>query len=453
MVKLTFYGGANEIGGNKILLEDKGAKIYLDFGQSFDFGEDYFYEWLQPRKVNGLEVMFEFDLMPKVQGIYSEDVLRFTKIKYKKPKVDGILISHGHSDHVGHLPYLDTKIPIYMGHGTKTIYDTYSALYPGFTPKLDNHNVNLFKSSDKFKIKHLTVDPTHVEHSIPGAYGHIIHTSKGPVVYSGDFRLHGPKSGYTEEFIKKCKKAKPYAMLIEGTRMEKEQEHNFTEKEVGQKVDKIVKGCEGTVFAYFSMSNIDRFFSFYKTAKKNGRILVVNINFAYILDCLQGKISGLPNPRKDIYLKVYHHLAGSCTFCAKDYHRLYERNYIDNKVTYKDIKKSPKKYIVHMNFTKLMELVYIQPKNAEFIYSSSEHFLEGEDNKKEKEVMMNWMKHFGIKFHKAHCSGHADKKGLQRVIEEIRPKILIPIHTTAPKEFEKLHKDVKLPKKDENIEI
>ena len=38
MTTLTFYGGAGEIGGNKILLEDKDAKVYLDFGQSFDFG-------------------------------------------------------------------------------------------------------------------------------------------------------------------------------------------------------------------------------------------------------------------------------------------------------------------------------------------------------------------------------------------------------------------------------
>ncbi|MFP3950475.1 MAG: hypothetical protein ACLFUZ_05320 [Candidatus Micrarchaeia archaeon] len=48
MVSLTFYGGAGEIGGNKILLEDKGAKIYLDFGEEFNFGEGFFYEWLVP---------------------------------------------------------------------------------------------------------------------------------------------------------------------------------------------------------------------------------------------------------------------------------------------------------------------------------------------------------------------------------------------------------------------
>ena len=69
MTTLTFYGGAEEIGGNKILLEDKGAKVYLDFGQSFDFGEDYFFEYLSPRTANGLEVYFEFGLVPRVREL------------------------------------------------------------------------------------------------------------------------------------------------------------------------------------------------------------------------------------------------------------------------------------------------------------------------------------------------------------------------------------------------
>ena len=53
MVKLTFYGGVNEIGGNKILLGDKGTKIF-DFGQSFTFGSEFFTSWLQPR---GLSIL------------------------------------------------------------------------------------------------------------------------------------------------------------------------------------------------------------------------------------------------------------------------------------------------------------------------------------------------------------------------------------------------------------
>ena len=50
MVKLTFYGGVNEIGGNKILLEDKKTKTFFDFGQSFTFGSEYFTGWLSPKR-------------------------------------------------------------------------------------------------------------------------------------------------------------------------------------------------------------------------------------------------------------------------------------------------------------------------------------------------------------------------------------------------------------------
>ena len=102
MVSLTFYGGAGEIGGNKILLEDKNAKIYLDFGEEFDFGEDYFLNYLKPRKANGLEVYFEFNLLPKLKNLYSKKMLEKTDITYLKPDIDAVIISHSHSDHMGH---------------------------------------------------------------------------------------------------------------------------------------------------------------------------------------------------------------------------------------------------------------------------------------------------------------------------------------------------------------
>lgn len=75
MASLTFYGGVNEIGGNKILLEDKGTRILLDFGQSFSLGSDYFAGWLQPRAVNGLGDYFEFSLLPKIRGVYAREQL------------------------------------------------------------------------------------------------------------------------------------------------------------------------------------------------------------------------------------------------------------------------------------------------------------------------------------------------------------------------------------------
>ena len=53
MTSLTFYGGVNEIGGNKILLEDQGTRVFLDFGMSFGQSGIYFSEFNQPRKCNG----------------------------------------------------------------------------------------------------------------------------------------------------------------------------------------------------------------------------------------------------------------------------------------------------------------------------------------------------------------------------------------------------------------
>jgi ribonuclease J len=96
MPSFTFYGGAGEIGGNKILLETGKARVYLDFGESFDFGADYFYEWLEPRSVNGLECYFEFGIIPKIARLYSKDALRFTDLPYAKPDIDAVFISHHH---------------------------------------------------------------------------------------------------------------------------------------------------------------------------------------------------------------------------------------------------------------------------------------------------------------------------------------------------------------------
>jgi len=122
-------------------------------------------------------------------------------------------------------------------------------------------------------------------------------------------------------------------------------------------------------------------------------------------------------------------------------------------ITYKEIKKNPKNYVMFLGFFKLMELIYIQPKNADFIYSMSEHFLEGEDNEEMRTVLENWMKHFKINFHKAHCSGHAPKSDIKKIVTTINPKILIPIHTENAEAFKEFHSNVKIVKKGERIEV
>jgi hypothetical protein len=73
--KLTFFGGVKEIGGNKILLEDKGTRIFFDFGMSFGKRGKFFEEFLTPRTANGIGDFINMGLIPDIPGLYREGLL------------------------------------------------------------------------------------------------------------------------------------------------------------------------------------------------------------------------------------------------------------------------------------------------------------------------------------------------------------------------------------------
>ena len=109
LLLITFFGGVDEIGGNKILIEDKGTKIFLDFGQSFAFGSEYFTGWLSPRAINGMDDYFEFGLLPMIPGLYAEAQLTSTDLTYQEPDIGAIFLSHAHFDHVAPICALVVK--------------------------------------------------------------------------------------------------------------------------------------------------------------------------------------------------------------------------------------------------------------------------------------------------------------------------------------------------------
>ena len=155
---------------------------------------EYFSAGIETRGVNGLGDYFEFDLMPKIKGLYSEDELETTNLKYSKPEIDAIVLSHYHWDHMGRISFVDPEIPVYCGETTALFQEAYGS--SGGSP-LDDHKLITFRTGDKKKIHGVEIIPIHVDHSIPGAYGFIIHTSAGPIVYTGDLRFHGQKGSMT----------------------------------------------------------------------------------------------------------------------------------------------------------------------------------------------------------------------------------------------------------------
>jgi len=439
VTSLTFYGGINEIGGNKILLEDKGVRVFLDFGQPFTMGEDYFTSWLQPRAINGLGDYFEFDLLPKIEGIYSQEQVKFTDLLYTEPQIDAVFLSHAHMDHIGHIIFLDEKIPIHCGEGTKLFIKALEETSP--RANCGKHPYETFRTGRKIVLGHLEIEPIHVDHSIPACYGFIIHTSSGAVVYTGDLRVHGPRSDMTEEFMQRAQESEPVAMVNEGTRMvEVERRKNYSEAQVEELSNKIVSRTKKLVCITHYGRDMDRFRTFYNIAKNNGRKMIISPKKAYLLDKLvDDKRLDLPDPLKDDSILVYFRRKKSGCFEEKDYYR-WERKFIDKMVNYKFVHEHQSEIVMDLDLFQFTELIDIRPAPlSHFIHSMSEPYSEEEIK---ADVMHNWLEHFKIKFHQLHASGHMNRKQITKLIKHVRPKRLFPVHTENPHLFKKVQENV-----------
>ena len=441
MVKLTFFGGVNEIGGNKILVHDKKTKVLFDFGQSFNFGMEYFTGWLSPRTINGLGDHFEFGLLPKVRGLYAKEKLAFTDLQYADPEVDAIFLSHAHFDHVTHICFTDPQIPVYLGVGAKLFLESMEET-SSFCD-YGNHDYRTFRTGKKIKVGDIEVEPIHVDHSIPAAYGFLIHTSEGTIAYTGDLRMHGTRRDLTDDFVQKAKESEPAALICEGTRMAlKEKRKNHSEAQVEQLSNGIVTSTNKTVFVTHYSRDMDRFRSFYNVARRNGRRMVISPKTA----CLLSKLIGderldLPDPLKDENILVYYKRKKSGAFDDADYFA-WEREFMTKMVTYEFVNENQSKLIMDLDFYQLGELIDIKPERGScFIHSMSEPFSE-EDI--QDEVLHNWLDHFGIQFHQLHASGHLNKEQIESLINEIQPKKIYPVHTENARLFKKISDRVQL---------
>ncbi|MFQ6054337.1 MAG: MBL fold metallo-hydrolase, partial [Candidatus Bathyarchaeia archaeon] len=328
MASLTFFGGVGEIGGNKVLLEDGDTRVFLDFGESFTMGEEYYTGWLSPRRVNGLGDYFEFDLLPELRGLYAEDQLQGTGLEYIEPEYDAVFLSHAHVDHVSHIRFLDPQIPVYLGAGTMLFME--AAEETGGYAGYGEHPYRLFRTGDRIEVGDVEVEPVHVDHSIPAAYGFIIHTSSGAVVYTGDLRRHGPRSDLTDDFLERAEEAEAAALIAEGTRMVVEEgRRNYSEREVKERGAEIVSGTEGLVLVTHYSRDVDRLRTFYQVAEEEGRRLVISPKIAYLLERLQDDPRlDLPDPRRDDGILVYYRRKKTGSFKETDYYR-WERRFMD----------------------------------------------------------------------------------------------------------------------------
>jgi ribonuclease J len=449
MTTLTFYGGVNEIGGNKILLEDKDTKILMDFGKGFSKRSKYYEEFLKPRPSNGLKDFLTMGLVPDIRGVYRDDLLEMAGMKAEEPDIDAAIVTHAHADHVNYCSFLHEDIPLYMGN---TCHLILQALEERSNRDIEDEILNFkrrpiqrngepvkrdirtFRTGDKLKIGSLEVEPVHVDHSIPGAYGLVVHTSNGAVVYTGDIRLHGSNPKMTKDFVEKAKEAKPIALITEGTRV-KELNDGASEPRVKQSCSNVVANTNKLVIVDFSFKDVDRFRTFYTIAKENNRKLVIPLKEAFLLKWLsKDKILNVPNLGDD-NIVVHIPKQKSGTYVEQDYGTK-EREFLNlpNAWRADKIKDKQCNVICAFNFFSIDELLDIGPEpNSIYIHSASEPY--NEEMEIDSQRLQSWLELFKLSLFQSHCSGHAFGDDLFDVARQINAKTIFPVHTECPQSY------------------
>lgn len=248
-VKIIPLGGLNEIGKNMTVIECCNDIFIIDCGLAFPDTE-----------------------MPGVDIVIPD----FTYIERNKEKVRGVVLTHGHEDHIGGLAYLLKKInvPVY---GTKLTL----GLVDG---KLKEHGlsgkVNLVVTAPRKTVKMgcMAVEFIKVNHSIPDAVGMAIHTPAGVIVHTGDFKVdYSPINGGIIDLTRfgELGSKGVLALMADSTNAERPG-YTQSERKVGESFEKLFTKAEGKriIIATFS-SNIHRIQQIVNCAERYGRKVAV----------------------------------------------------------------------------------------------------------------------------------------------------------------------------------
>lgn len=248
-LKIISLGGLNEIGKNITIYEYANEILIVDCGLAFPDDE-----------------MLGIDIV----------IPDMTYLIKNKEKVKGLIVTHGHEDHIGGIPYLlkEINVPIYSTKMTIGL----------IKKRLEEHNLAdmtktyIIAPHDRFKIGVFDIEAIRVNHSIADAMAFAIRTPVGMVIQTGDFKIDPtPIQGEPIDLARfgELGKEGVLALLMDSTNVERPG-YAMSERKVGESFDNIFKKCSQRIIVATFASNVDRVQQIIDAAVKFGRKVAIS---------------------------------------------------------------------------------------------------------------------------------------------------------------------------------
>ena len=244
-LRIIPLGGLGEIGKNMTVLEYGRNMIVVDCGVMFPENDMYGIDLVLP----------QFDYI-----VQNQDQLR------------GIVLTHGHMDHIGGLPYLLRQVKASLYGTSLTIGMVKRQLEEGKV--LQQAHLHVVDENAKFQLGPFRINLFPVAHSIPGSVGLVIDTPVGAVVHTGDYKLDETPTGGRTTDLKRLRQLTPngvLALLADSTNADKPG-HTPTEKLVAEELDRLfAEARDGRIIIATFASLLARLQEIMNLAKKHGR--------------------------------------------------------------------------------------------------------------------------------------------------------------------------------------
>jgi ribonuclease J len=247
MLRLIPLGGLGEIGLNMMALDCEGYMLVIDAG-----------------------LMFPDDYMPGVDLVIPD----FHFLRENKDKVRAVILTHGHEDHIGAMPFFlrEFSVPIF---GTRFTLELLKEKLKDH-PLLPPPELKSIDSGDVCPLGPLEVEFIHVDHSIVDGVGLAIKTPEGVIVHSGDFKIDlTPVDGRITDLARFAHYGEKgvLALLSDSTNAEKEG-FTLSERDVKRTLGDLIQICQGRVIVAVFASNISRIQQVIDLAVKFGRRVI-----------------------------------------------------------------------------------------------------------------------------------------------------------------------------------